>query len=425
MATQSSQIIAGVRARQVFDSRGQPTVEAEVVLADGSTAIASVPSGASTGEFEAVELRDENEAKFQGKGVEIAVANANTQIREHIVGLNALDQTGIDTAMIELDGTPNKSNLGANAILAVSMATARAAATSLSTPLYRYLGGVHACRLPVPMMNIINGGAHADNNVDVQEFMILPIGANSFTHAMQMGVEIYHALKSVLKKDGLNTAVGDEGGFAPNLKSNEAAIEAILTAVTKAGYKPDQDVKISLDVAASEFYENGQYILAGENKTLVGAEMVEFYRDLVSRYPIFSIEDPLDENDWTGWATLTRELGQDVRLVGDDLFVTNIERLQRGIDQGVGNSILIKLNQIGTVTETIQAIELAHHAGYSSIVSHRSGETEDAFLSDLVVAMGSGLVKTGAPCRTDRVAKYNQLLRIEERLEAGAVYGFG
>ncbi len=421
---QSSTRIVSVRGRQVFDSRANPTVEADVVLEDGSRGRASVPSGASTGEFEAVELRDGGEA-YGGKGVTRAVENINDPIHRQIEGMDASDQTAVDRAMIELDGTPNKAKLGANALLAVSMATTRAAALSTGRPLYAYVGGIRAKRLPVPMMNIINGGAHADNNVDVQEFMILPVGASSFAQAMQIGTEIYHRLKAVLKGRKLNTAVGDEGGFAPNLESNEEAIKVILEAVSDAGYEPGSQVQISLDVAASEFYKEGQYVLAGEGKSLSAEKMIEYYEALVDKYPIFSIEDPLDENDWKGWAKLTAALGGRVTIVGDDLFVTNIDRLQRGIDESVANAILIKLNQIGTVTETLQAIELAHRNGYKNVVSHRSGETEDAFLADLVVATDCGLVKTGAPCRTDRVAKYNQLLRIEEELGQRAVYGGG
>ena len=420
--------IATVRGRQIFDSRANPTVEADVVLEDGSAGRGAVPSGASTGEFEAVELRDGSEA-YKGKGVTGAVQNVNDPIGRRLQGMDARDQNAVDKAMIDLDKTPNKAKLGANAILAVSMATARAAARSTGLPLYAYLGGIRARRLPVPMMNIINGGAHADNNVDIQEFMILPVGAHSFTHAMQIGTEIYHTLKAVLKGRNLSTAVGDEGGFAPNLESNEDAIKVILEAVREAGYEPGSQVQISLDIAASEFYEGdgkgGHYVLEGERKKLSARELIEFYAGLVDTYPIYSIEDPLDENDWKGWAELTSALGEKVVIVGDDLFVTNIERLQRGIDKSVANAILIKLNQIGTVTETLQAIELAHRSGYKSVVSHRSGETEDAFLADLVVATECGLVKTGAPCRTDRVAKYNQLLRIEEELGERAVYGIG
>ncbi len=421
---QSSTRIVSVRGRQVFDSRANPTVEADVVLEDGSRGRASVPSGASTGEFEAVELRDGGDA-YVGKGVTKAVENINDPIQRQLEGMDASDQSAVDRAMIELDGTPNKAKLGANALLAVSMATTRAAALSTGLPLYAYVGGIQARRLPLPMMNIINGGAHADNNVDVQEFMILPVGASSFAQAMQIGTEIYHRLKAVLKGRKLNTAVGDEGGFAPNLESNEEAIKVILEAVSDAGYEPGRQVQISLDVAASEFYKDDEYVLAGEGKKLSAEKMIEYYEGLVDKYPIFSIEDPLDENDWKGWAKLNAALGDRVTIVGDDLFVTNIERLQRGIDESVANAILIKLNQIGTVTETLQAIELAHRNGYKNVVSHRSGETEDAFLADLVVATDCGLVKTGAPCRTDRVAKYNQLLRIEEELGQRAVYGDG
>ena len=419
---QSSTRIVSVRGRQVFDSRANPTVEADVVLEDGSRGRASVPSGASTGEFEAVELRDGGDA-YLGKGVTRAVENINVPIQRQLEGMDASDQSAVDRAMIELDGTPNKAKLGANALLAVSMATTRAAALSTGRPLYAYVGGIQARRLPLPMMNIINGGAHADNNVDVQEFMILPVGASSFAQAMQIGTEIYHRLKAVLKGRKLNTAVGDEGGFAPDLESNEEAIKVILEAVSDAGYEPGSQVQIALDVAASEFYKEGEYVLAGDGKNLTAEKMIEYYEALVDKYPIFSIEDPLDENDWKGWAKLTAALQDRVTIVGDDLFVTNIERLQRGIDESVANAILIKLNQIGTVTETLQAIELAHRNGYRNVVSHRSGETEDAFLADLVVATDCGLVKTGAPCRTDRVAKYNQLLRIEEELGQRAVYG--
>jgi enolase len=424
MRRQGNTRIQCICGRQVFDSRGNPTVEADVVLEDGSFGRAAVPSGASTGKFEAVELRDGGK-KYVGKGVTRAVDHVNGPIREAVVGMEALDQGGVDSAMIELDGTDNKGKLGANAILAVSMAVARAAAASRGLPLYTYLGGVVARRLPVPMMNIINGGAHADNNVDIQEFMILPVGAKSLAHAMQVGTEVYHALKGVLKGRKLNTAVGDEGGFAPNLGSNEEAIQVILEAIEKAGYKPESDVQIALDVAASEFFKDGKYVLAGEGKTLSAEEVVEFYGGLIGKYPIYSIEDGLDENDWKGWARMTEALGSRVKLVGDDLFVTNIKRLQKGIDENIGNAILIKLNQIGSVTETLEAIDLAHRSGYRSVTSHRSGETEDAFIADLSVATQSGLIKTGAPCRTDRVAKYNQLLRIEEELGRNAVYGIG
>jgi len=424
MTRQSNSRIEGLKARQIFDSRGNPTVEVDVLLADGSRGRAAVPSGASTGKYEAVELRDGDKA-YLGKGVLKAVGHANGPIQQAIRGRDALAQSDVDAVMIALDGTDNKGKLGANALLGVSMAVARAAAASRGLELYAYLGGLVAKRLPVPMMNIINGGAHADNNVDVQEFMVLPVGAKNFTHALQMGTEIYHALKSVLRKKNLATGVGDEGGFAPNLSSNEEAIQIILEATQQAGYRPGSDVKISLDVAASEFYKDGKYRLEGEGKTFSLDEIVAFYAGWVDRYPIYSIEDPLDESDWAGWAKLTQAIGGKVKLVGDDLFVTNIQRLQRGINEKVANAILIKLNQIGTVTETLQAIDLAHRSGYRSITSHRSGETEDAFIADLSVATEAGLIKTGAPCRSDRVAKYNQLLRIEEELGTRAVYGLG
>jgi enolase len=416
--------IQNIIARQIFDSRGHPALEADVTLDDGSFGRAAVPSGASTGKFEAVELRDKDKA-YGGKGVLKAVQNVNELIRKAVLGMDALDQAALDMEMAALDGTASKEKLGANALLGVSMATARAAAESRGLPLYAYLGGISAHRLPVPMMNIINGGAHADNNVDFQEFMILPVGARSFSQAMQVGTEVYHALKGVLKARKLSTGVGDEGGFAPDLRSNEEAISVILDAIEKAGYKPGKEVQVSLDVAASELYEKGQYVLEGEGKTLSVDQMVQFYTGLVDRYPIYSIEDPLDESDWKGWAKLTAALGSRVKLVGDDLFVTNPKRLQQGIDEKVGNAILIKLNQIGTVTETLQAIDLARRSGYRSIISHRSGETEDCFISDLAVATAAGLIKTGAPCRTDRVAKYNQLLRIEEKLGKSAAYGIG
>lgn len=424
MGQQNKTRIENVHARQIFDSRGNPTVEVEVLLKDGSLGRAAVPSGASTGKFEAVELRDGGEA-YLGKGVSKAVSHANGPLRDLLLGRDALAQKELDTAMVECDGTENKSKLGANALLGISMAAARAAAISKGVPLYAYLGGAEARRMPVPMMNIINGGAHADNNIDIQEFMILPAGASSLAHAMQMGSEVYHALKEVLRTKKLATGVGDEGGFAPNLRSNEEAIAVILEAVEKAGYKVGSDIQISLDVAASEFYKDGKYVLEGEGKTLSVDQMVEFYSGLLARYPIYSIEDPLDENDWQGWAKLTAALGDKVTIVGDDLFVTNIQRLQQGIDESVANAILIKLNQIGTVTETLAAISLAHRSGYHNIISHRSGETEDSFIADLAVATEAGLIKTGAPCRTDRVAKYNQLLRIEEQLGDSATYGLG
>ena len=416
MGSRSKTRIETLQARQVFDSRGNPTVEVDVTLACGASGRAAVPSGASTGEHEAVELRDGG-AAYVGKGVLQAVENANAKIRPALEGCDALEQRAIDAKLIELDGTENKGTLGANAILGVSMAVARAAAASRDMPLWAYLGGIHARRLPCPMMNIINGGEHADNNVDVQEFMILPSGAATFTDAMQTGTEVYHTLKKVLHEKGLATAVGDEGGFAPNLKSNEEAIQVILEAVEKAGYTPGKDVP------ASEFFKDGKYVLAGEGRTLDVPGLIEFYEGIVNKYPIYSIEDPLDQNDWAGWQQLTAAIGDKVKIVGDDLFVTNIKRLQQGIDEKTANAILIKLNQIGTVSETLDAIDLASRHGFRSLISHRSGETEDAFIADLAVATEAGLIKTGAPCRSDRVAKYNQLLRIEEELGAGAVYG--
>jgi len=409
--------------RQIFDSRGNPTLEAEVVLEGGARGRASVPSGASTGEHEAVELRDGGTA-YLGKGVGQAVANVNGPIAKALEGRDAREQRAIDLAMIGLDGTPNKGKLGANAILGVSMAVTRAAAAASGLPLWRYLGGAGARRLPIPMMNIINGGAHADNNIDFQEFMILPIGASSCKEALRTGSEIYHHLKKVLQKRKLSTGVGDEGGFAPNLGSNEEAIQVILSAVEAAGYRPGEGVKISLDVAASGFLEkDGTYRLEGEGKKLSAAALIDYYANLIGKYPIFSIEDPLGEDDWDNWKAMTARVGSEVAIVGDDLFVTNPVRLARGIENATANAILVKLNQIGTVSETLDAVELAHKAGYRSIISHRSGETEDAFIADLSVATGSGLIKTGAPARTDRVAKYNQLLRIEEELGTAAVYG--
>jgi len=426
MESQSNTRIEHVQGRQVFDSRGNPTVEADVRLADGSTGRAAVPSGASTGEHEALELRDGGDT-YMGKGVLQAVANINGELSQALAGKDAADQRSIDDTMLELDGTDGKKRLGANAILGVSMAAARAAAASRGLPLYVHLGSESSSRLPCPMMNIINGGEHADNNVDVQEFMVLPSGAASFTEAMRMGSEIYHHLKTVLSADGLSTAVGDEGGFAPNLGSNEDAVKIILQAVEAAGYKAGEDVQISLDVAASEFFnkETGEYELTGEGRKLDADQMIEFYTNLVDSYPIFSIEDPLDENDWEGWQKMTAALGERVCLVGDDLFVTNIKRLQRGIEEKSANAILIKLNQIGSVSETLDAIELARENGFKNLISHRSGETEDSFIADLAVATEAGLIKTGAPCRSDRVAKYNQLLRIEEKLAGEAVYGIG
>jgi enolase len=409
--------IAGIHAREVIDSRGNPTVEAEVFLADGAMGRAIVPSGASTGEHEAVELRDEDANRFLGKGTQKAVENVNGEIAETLANWDGFDQRGLDARMIELDGTRNKGRLGANAILAVSMAAARASAQSLDIPLYRYLGGAGANILPTPMMNILNGGAHADNNVDVQEFMVMPVGAPSFSEALRWGVEIFHTLKSVLKKRGYNTAVGDEGGFAPSVKSNVEAIEVVLEAISQAGYKPGEEIAIALDPAASEFYQDGKYVFKKSDKsTKTSDEMVRYWAKWVKDYPIVSLEDGLAENDWDGWQNLTKELGGRIQLVGDDIFVTNRQFLQEGIDKGVANSILVKVNQIGTVSETLDAIDLARRNGYTSVISHRSGETEDTFIADLAVATGAGQIKTGSASRTDRVAKYNQLLRIEQEL---------
>lgn len=417
--------ITQVYAREVLDSRGNPTVEVEVFTESGAFGRAIVPSGASTGEYEAVELRDGDKTRYLGKGVLNAVENVNTIIAEELEGnYSVLDQVVIDKALIELDGTENKGKLGANAILGVSLAVAHAAADYLDIPLYQYLGGVNAKQLPVPMMNILNGGAHADNNVDIQEFMVMPVGAESFRHALRMGAEIFHNLKAVLKAKGYNTAVGDEGGFAPNLGSNEEAITVILEAIEKAGYKAGEEVRIALDVASSELYsdEDGKYHLAGEGVVKTSEEMVAWYDELTSKYPIISIEDGLDENDWAGHKLLTERIGKRVQLVGDDLFVTNTTKLAQGIEQGVGNSILIKVNQIGTLTETLDAIEMAKRAGYTAVISHRSGESEDSTIADIAVATNAGQIKTGAPSRTDRVAKYNQLLRIEDQLSATAQY---
>lgn len=417
-----SATIIDVFAREILDSRGNPTVEVDVLLDDGTLGRAAVPSGASTGAYEAVELRDDDPKRFHGKGVTRAVENVNNVLGPEIAGFHATDQLGVDTALLELDGTPNKSKYGANAVLGVSMAVARAAAAGLGLPLYQYLGGVNSRLMPVPMMNILNGGKHADNNVDIQEFMIMPVGADTFAGALRMGAEIFHALKKVLKKKGLNTAVGDEGGFAPDLESNEEALASIVEAVEATGYRPGRDVMLALDAAATEFYKDGNYVLEGEGKTFDSAGMIQFYADLVGKYPIISIEDGLAEDDWEGWKKFTEQLGKKIQIVGDDLFVTNTRRLKQGIEMGAGNSILIKLNQIGTITETLEAIETAKQAGYTAIVSHRSGETEDATIADLVVAVNAGQIKTGAPSRTDRVAKYNQLLRIEEELSDLAVY---
>lgn len=412
-----------VVGRQILDSRGNPTVEVEIRTESGHVGRAAVPSGASTGEHEAVELRDGVADRYLGKGVSQAVANVNGPLADQLIGLDCRDQQGIDQLLCELDGTPNKARLGANAILGVSLALARAGAAATEQPLHRYVGGTSARVLPVPMLNILNGGAHADNNVDIQEFMVMPVGAETFSEALRCGAEIYHRLKSVLKDRNLATAVGDEGGFAPDLPNNAAALDLILEAVDKAGYRPGDDVVLALDVAASEFYKDGRYHLAGEgNAQWTAAELSAFYADLAQRYPLVSIEDGLDENDWDGWKHLTDTIGDTVQLVGDDLFVTNTERLSRGIDQGIANSILIKVNQIGSLSETLAAVEMAHRARYTSVMSHRSGETEDTTIADLAVATGCGQIKTGAPCRSDRVAKYNQLLRIEEELGGTATY---
>jgi len=412
--------IGEIVARQVLDSRGNPTVEAEVRLVSGTVGRAIVPSGASTGEHEAVELRDGDKKRYLGKGVLKAVENVNSEIARALANFNAADQAALDRKMIELDGTKNKGRLGANAILAVSMAAARAAANEYGLPLYRYLGGAAANTLPVPMMNILNGGAHADNNVDFQEFMVMPVGAPSFSEALRWGVEVFHTLKGVLKKRGYNTAVGDEGGFAPSVKSNVEAIEVVLEAIQQAGYKPGQQISIALDPAASELYKDGKYVFKKSDKSAKSSEeMVRYWAEWAKDYPIVSIEDGLAEDDWDGWAMLTKELGGKIQLVGDDLFVTNVERLQMGIDKGIANSILIKVNQIGTVSETLDAIDLARRNAYTSVISHRSGESEDTFIADLAVASGAGQIKTGSASRTDRVAKYNQLLRIEEALGDG------
>lgn len=414
--------IVDIFARQVLDSRAFPTIEVEVTLEDGTVGRAAVPSGASTGQFEAVELRDGDEDYFNGKSVLKAVDNVNEVIAPEIMGLNALDQALIDDLMIELDGTNNKGRLGANAILGVSLAVAKAASGFLGLSLYQYIGGVNAKVLPVPMMNIMNGGAHADNNIDFQEFMVMPVGAESFEEAMQMGAQIYLALKGVLKERGLATGVGDEGGFAPDLANNEEAIKVIIEAIERAGLTPGEDVMLAMDPAVSEIYEDGFYHLAGEGRKLSSEEMVDYWEEICNKYPVISLEDGMDEEDWEGWKLLTERIGKKVQLVGDDLFVTNVERLKRGIDMGVANSILIKLNQIGTLTETLDAIQMANRAGYTAVISHRSGETEDTTIADLSVAVNAGQIKTGAPARSERVAKYNQLLRIEEELEEMAEY---
>ncbi|WP_017212496.1 phosphopyruvate hydratase [Clostridium beijerinckii] len=414
--------IVDVVARQILDSRCFPTVEVEIYLEDGTIGRAAVPSGASTGMYEAVELRDGDKDKFLGKGVLNAIRNVNEIIAEELIGCNVFEQTYIDKMLIELDGTNNKGKLGANAILGVSLAVANAAANALNMPLYRYIGGVNSKVLPVPMMNILNGGSHADNSVDLQEFMIMPAGAPTFSEALRMCAEVYHTLKKILNDKGYSTGIGDEGGFAPNLKSNQEALDVIIEAIGKAGYKAGEEIFIAIDAASSEYYKDGKYVLEHEGRTLTSAEMVDFFEDWVNKYPIISIEDGMAEEDWEGWKLITERLGKKVQLVGDDLFVTNTERLEKGIDLGVANSILIKLNQIGTLTETLNAIEMANRAGYTAVVSHRSGETEDTTIADLVVAVNAGQIKTGAPARSERVAKYNQLLRIEEELNDVAEY---
>jgi enolase len=414
-------IIEHIAGREVLDSRGNPTIEVEVILESGAAGRAIVPSGASTGAFEAVELRD-GDSRYGGKGVLNAVAHVDDEIYDALVGFDALDQRDIDRVLLDLDGTDNKSRLGANAILGVSLAVARAAADELAVPLYRYIGGVNAHVLPVPMLNVLNGGEHADNNVDIQEFMIMPVGAASFSEALRWGAETYHVLKKVLQDRGLSTSIGDEGGFAPNLASNEDAVKLLIEAIEKAGFTPGADIAIALDAASTEFYKGGNYVLAGEGRTLDAAEMVGYFESLVSKYPIVSIEDGMAEEDWDGWAKLTEVLGTRTQLVGDDLFVTNTERLARGIEAGVANSILVKVNQIGTLTETLESVAMANRAGYTAVMSHRSGETEDTTIADLAVATNCGQIKTGAPARSDRVAKYNQLLRIEDDLGEAAAY---
>ncbi|MBU0972454.1 MAG: phosphopyruvate hydratase [Proteobacteria bacterium] len=411
-----------VRAREIIDSRGNPTVEVDVTLACGAQGRAAVPSGASTGTREALELRDNAENRFMGKGVLNAVANVNEVIAPEIIGYDAMDQAGLDRTMIDIDGTENKSRLGANAILGVSMAAARAAANACDIPLYQHIGGINARILPVPMMNIINGGAHAANNLDIQEFMILPFGAASISEAIRMGAETFHSLKKILKGEGLNTAVGDEGGFAPNLKSNEQALEYIINAIEAAGYRPGRDIGIALDAAASEFYRDGKYVFQSEGKSLSAEELIDYYEGLIDKYPLYSIEDGLAEGDWESWALMTERLGHSTQIVGDDIFVTNPDIFKRGIERGIGNSILIKLNQIGTLTETLDTIQMAKDSGYTTIVSHRSGETEDSFIADLAVGVNAGQIKTGSMSRSDRVAKYNQLIRIEERLGGSASF---
>lgn len=412
-------------AREILDSRGNPTVEVEVGLTDGSFGHAAVPSGASTGKYEAVELRDKSKKRYMGKGVEKAVQNVNRVIAPVLVGIDALDQRIVDKTLIELDGTSNKGKLGANATLGVSLAVARAAADSVYMPLYRYIGGANACKLPMPMMNILNGGLHAANNVDLQEFMIMPIGGKTFKEALRIGAEVFHTLADVLKDKGLSTAVGDEGGFAPNLKSNDQAVEMVLSGIKKAGYHPGKDVGLALDPASSSFYKNGKYVFFKSDKSKRSADqMIDFYADWVKRFPIFSIEDGLDENDWKGWKKMTEKLGDKIQIVGDDLFVTNTKRIAKGIKEKSANAVLIKLNQIGTLTETLDAIQMAHKVGWNAIISHRSGETEDTFIADLAVATGTGQIKTGSLCRSERICKYNQLLRIEEELGDSAEFGW-
>ncbi len=411
-----------IMAREILDSRGNPTIEVDVILACGASGRAAVPSGASTGTREALELRDNSKNRFMGKGVLNAVINVNEVIAPEIIGYDAMDQAGLDRTMLDIDGTENKSRLGANAILGVSMAAARAAANACEIPLYQHIGGINARLLPVPMMNIINGGAHAANNLDIQEFMILPFGADSISQAVQMGAETFHNLAKILKQEGLSTAVGDEGGFAPNLKSNEEALEYIINAIEAAGYSPGKDIGIALDAAASEFYKDGKYIFASEGRELSAMDLIDYYEKLIEKYPLYSIEDGLAENDWDSWALMTERLGNSIQIVGDDIFVTNPAIFQKGIHQGIGNSILIKLNQIGTVTETLDTIQMAKDSGYTTIVSHRSGETEDSFIADLAVGVNSGQIKTGSMSRSDRVAKYNQLMRIEEKLGESASF---
>jgi len=421
----SMEKIEFISAREVLDSRGNPTVEVEVGLDDGSFGRAAVPSGASTGKFEAVELRDKKKKRFGGKGVEQAVRNVNKVIAPALKGMEAEDQRLVDKTLIELDGTPNKSKLGANAILGVSLAVARAAADAFYMPLYRYIGGTNACRIPMPMMNILNGGMHASNNVDLQEFMIMPIGGKTFKEALRMSVEVFHALAGVLKAKGYSTAVGDEGGFAPDLQSNEEVIEMILAGIKKAGYRAGKDIALALDPASSSFYKNGKYVFfKSDGSKRTGKEMIEFYKDWVNRYPIVSIEDGLAENDWKNWSKMTKVMGDRIQIVGDDIFVTNTKRIARGIKEGSANAVLIKLNQIGTLTETLEAIQMAHKVGWNAVISHRSGETEDTFIADLAVATGTGQIKTGSLCRSERICKYNQLLRIEEELGKQAEFGW-